>query len=223
MRRRPPRLPSLHDTSKERTLSDAPSAATRRPVRFTGRDLINVGIFTAIYFVVFFSFGMLGFIGPWFSGLGYFLGIIANGVVIALYLSRVPKVGALTLLGFISSLLMLLTGHPWFTLVTSTGVGLVADLIAKAGDHRNAKLNALAYAVLSGWYVGPMLPVLWDTAGYGEYVAESMGQDYADAYLTVFGAATLPWWLLGFFGVGLVGGGFGQRTLRRHFARAGVA
>jgi energy-coupling factor transport system substrate-specific component len=201
----------------------ATAGASRTSKALSGRDLINVGIFSAIYFAVLFGFGMVGFAGPWFAGLAYLLGILANGVVISLYVARVPKVGAITLLGLICSLLMVATGHPWFTILISTALGFAADLIGKAGSFRSPRWNTLAYAVLSLWYIGPMLPVVWDTAGYREYVSSSMGADYAQLYLAVFGAASLPIWLVGFFVVGLVGGWFGQRVLRRQFRRAGVA
>lgn len=201
----------------------ATASASRTSKALSGRDLINVGIFSATYFVVAFGFGMVGFAGPWFSGLGFVLGILANGIVISLYIARVSKVGAMTLLGLICSLLMVATGHPWFTILTSATLGFAADLIAKVGGFRSARWNALAYGVLSLWYIGPMLPVVWDTAGYREYVTSSMGADYAQLYLIVFGPGALPFWLLGFFLVGLVGGWFGQSVLRRQFRRAGVA
>jgi energy-coupling factor transport system substrate-specific component len=202
------------------------SAATveqRSSARLSGRDLINVGVFTVLYFVIMYLFGMLGFFSPLMSGVGFALGVLANGVVIALYLSRVPKFGGLTLLAFIVGGLMVLTGHPWYLLFMAPLIGAAADLIARAGRYRSASLNTLAYAVLSLWYLAPLSPIIWDTAGYLDYIAASMGSDYADAWLAVFGPSALPFWALGFFTVGLIGGWFGQSVLRRHFRRAGVA
>jgi energy-coupling factor transport system substrate-specific component len=195
----------------------------RSSAKLSGRDLINVGVFSVLYFVIMYAFAMLGFFSPLMFGVGIVLAILANGVVVALYLSRVPKVGALTLLALFTSVLLVATGHPWYSLLLSPMIGLVADLIARAGRHRSAKLNALAYAVVSLWYLVPLSPIIWDTAGYLDTQAAAMGSDYADAWLALFGPSALPFWALGFFTVGLIGGWFGQSVLRRHFRRAGVA
>ncbi|MFV0451293.1 MAG: MptD family putative ECF transporter S component [Propioniciclava sp.] len=189
----------------------------------SGRDLINAGIFTAIYFVIMFGMGMIGLAGPAGSLLGYALGILANGVVVALYLARVPKVGALTLLAFIVSVLMTLTGHPWYSIIVTPLLGLVADLVAKSGHYRNPGRNTVAYAVLTLWYLVPMLPAVWDSVGYTEYVTSSMGEEYAEGYMAIFNGTNLIFIGVGFFVLGLIGGWFGQRMVRKHFRRAGVA
>ena len=46
------------------------------------RDFINIGVFTAIYFVLVFGTGMLGIINPAMMFVGYALGLIANGAVV---------------------------------------------------------------------------------------------------------------------------------------------
>lgn len=66
------------------------------------RDFINIGVFTAIYFVLVFGTGMLGIINPAMMFVGYALGLIANGAVVMLFKSRVPKIGALALMGLCS-------------------------------------------------------------------------------------------------------------------------
>ena len=58
------------------------------------KDFINIGVFTAIYFVIVFGFGMMGFLGPIAMFAGYALGLIVNGIVITLFKARVPKLGA---------------------------------------------------------------------------------------------------------------------------------
>ena len=57
--------------------------------KLQAKDIINVGIFTAIYFVLFFAGMMLGyipiFIPPWFAP-------IICGIPFMLYLTKVKKV-----------------------------------------------------------------------------------------------------------------------------------
>ena len=187
------------------------------------RDLINIGIFSAIYFVIVFAAGMLGFIGPAASMAGFALGILLNGPVVALLQSRVRRFGTMTILGVIVGLLMVLTGHYWATVPIAGVLGLIGDLLMASREFRSRGAALLAYAIFSLWYIGPILPMYTDPAGYHDYVARSMGDAYADAWMRVFAAPVMAGFLVVAFGVALLGGRLGQRMLRRHFERAGIA
>jgi len=56
-----------------------------------------VGTFTALYFVVFFGFGMLGLFGPVVHAIGIVLGSLANGIPMANILFPPASVGILVL------------------------------------------------------------------------------------------------------------------------------
>ena len=58
--------------------------------KLQGKDLINVGIFTATYFVVMMAIAMLGFI-PIFLPLLIVLVPLIGGIVMMLYYSKVQK------------------------------------------------------------------------------------------------------------------------------------
>ena len=76
------------------------------------KDLINVGIFTAIYFVIFFACGMLGYIPIFMAALPLLIAVV-GGIPFMLYLTKVNKFGMVTITGIIVSLLMFATGHGW--------------------------------------------------------------------------------------------------------------
>ena len=80
-----------------------------------GKDLITIGIFSAIYFVINFIFMLLGGIHPvmWMLMPG-FIAIFA-GVPFMLMTAKVQKWGAVFLMGFITALIYFATGQ--FTLV----------------------------------------------------------------------------------------------------------
>ena len=61
--------------------------------------------------------------------IGWFIAAIANGIVLALYAARTPKMGAFTLVGGINGLAFMLTGHYFWTLLGSIILGFIADLI----------------------------------------------------------------------------------------------
>ena len=187
------------------------------------KDLITVGIFTALYFVVFFGFGMLGFFGPAVHAVGIVLGSLANGIVFALYITRIRKPGMIFLTGIISSLLMVLTGHAWTTLVTAAVFSILAEIVLARGRYRSARASALAYGVFSLWVAGPILPLYYQHDAYIADIGKKMGDGYARAWETLFSPAFLLGLLVVVFVSSFLGGRLGQKMLRKHFMRAGIA
>ncbi|WOQ16085.1 MptD family putative ECF transporter S component [Raineyella sp. W15-4] len=206
----------------------APAAPRPVPPRRTGgglrpRDLINIGVFSAIYFVIVFGAGMLGLINPLASLVGFLVGILLNGPVVVLLQTRVRRMGTMTLLGVVVGFLMVLTGHFWGTILIAGGLGLIGDLLLRAGHHRNRWLSVLAYATFSLWYIGPLLPMFIDPTAYHEYVAASMGAEYADEWMRVFTLPVVTGFLAVAAAAGAVGGWIGQLLLAKHFTKAGIA
>lgn len=91
------------------------------------RNLINIGVFTAIYFVITYVTGMLGFFNPFMMFVGWVVGILLNGTVIMLFLARTPVFGALTILYTTVGLLMVLSGHVWYTVLGAALLGLTGE------------------------------------------------------------------------------------------------
>lgn len=187
------------------------------------KDLITVGIFTALYFVVFFGFGMLGFFGPAVHAVGIVLGSLANGIVFALYVTRIRKPGMVFLTAIVSSLLMVLTGHAWTTLVTAAVFSVLAELVLAGGRYRSARASVIAYGVFSLWVAGPILPLYLQHDAYIANIGEQMGEDYARAWDTLFSPTFMAGLLVAVFLASCLGGLLGQKMLRKHFVRAGIA
>ncbi len=187
------------------------------------KDFVNIGAFTAIYFVLVFATGMLGVINPLMMFVGYLLGITANSAVIGLFKARVPATGALTIMGLLVGGLMVLTGHPWIVVILTPLLGFAGEFImARGGFSRLA--NSLGYAVLTIWYIVPWFPVFINADSYREYIVSSMGDAYA-AKLDWF-LSPLPivcWGLFAFVAAFLAAFFFGQKLVTRHFAKAGIA
>ena len=187
------------------------------------KDLITVGIFTALYFVVFFGFGMLGFFGPAVHAVGIVLGSLANGIVFALYVTRIRKPGMVFLTAIVSSLLMVLTGHAWTTLVTAAVFSVLAELVLAGGRYRSARASVIAYGVFSLLVAGPILPLYLQRDAYIANIGEQMGEDYARAWDTLFSPTFMAVLLVAVFLASCLGGLLGQKMLRKHFVRAGIA
>lgn len=187
------------------------------------KDLITVGIFTAVYFVVFFSFGMLGFLGPAVHAAAMVLGTLANGIVFALYATRIRKPGMVLLTALVSALLMVLTGHAWTTLLTALFFGCLAELTLFLGSYRSARASVIAYAVFSMWSCGIILPLYYQHDAYVAKIADQMDPDYARAWAALFSPGFLVLIMILVFIGSCLGGLLGQKMLRKHFIRAGIA
>lgn len=71
----------------------------------TGKDIITVGIFSAIYFVINFAFMLLSGLHPLLWILMPGLIAIFAGIPFLMMCAKVPKTGAVLLMGFITALI----------------------------------------------------------------------------------------------------------------------
>ena len=67
--------------------------------KLNAKDFINIGIFTVIYFVMFFITGMLGYIPIFAVIIPLVLGIL-GGIPFMLFLTKTGKFGAATIMGY---------------------------------------------------------------------------------------------------------------------------
>ena len=95
--------------------------STARAARMTSpRNLINAGVFTALYFIALFGTGMLGIFYPAMMFAGWLLGIVVCAIICMLYIARTRAFGAYTVMGLVIGVLMVATGHAWITPLIST-------------------------------------------------------------------------------------------------------
>ncbi|XCB29456.1 MptD family putative ECF transporter S component [Arcanobacterium hippocoleae] len=138
---------------------EMPELTARSESGVAAHKIVYTGVFTAIYFVVLFAIGMLGFFGPQFMLISFPLVWLINGTVIILMLNKIRSFGALTFLGIIIGSLMVLTGHAWTTLASTILTSLIADLLSRSGNYTNSVKNIFSYGILQLWYIGPLLPI----------------------------------------------------------------
>lgn len=186
------------------------------------KDLINVGLFSALYIVCFFATAMLGYI-PIFMALLPLICPIIAGIPFMLFTTKVKKFGMVTLTGIIVSLLMFAMGHPWYIVLFGIVFGFAGDLIMKSGNYASKKLDAIGYAVLSEWCLGAVVSMFF---GFRDSYFKSMRAGYGDVYVDKVMALTPDWmfYALAVMAIigGLIGAYIGQKVLRKHFKKAGI-
>jgi energy-coupling factor transport system substrate-specific component len=72
--------------------------------KLKGKDLVNIGIFAAIYFVIMFAVACLGFI-PIFMPLLYVLVPLIGGIAYMLFMTKVKTFGMITIFSTICGIL----------------------------------------------------------------------------------------------------------------------
>lgn len=187
------------------------------------KDLINVGLFGVIYFIMFTISGILGYIPICVVILPLIAGVL-GGIPFVLFVIKEQKFGAVTLLGLLAGILTFLVGQTWMAIPFGLVFGFLADTIMKSGNYKNRTKNVLGYSVFTLWTVGTMLPmwIMRDTyfAGYRE-------NGSTDAYINAVMKLTPNYMVLVVILVALVGGvlgaSLGRKVLRKHFEKAGIA
>lgn len=191
--------------------------------KLQAKDLINVGIFTVLYFILGCCVAIpIGFIPVFLPVLGA-LWTLITGIPFMLFLTKVKKFGMVTIMAILSGLLMGLTGMGFWGVPVGVMSGLLADLLLKSGEYKSAKKGILGYAVFSLWMIGTYIPMYFMAEqAYADF-ASGFGEEYAVRVMAV-----MPFWSIiavtaGCFLFAIIGGLLGKAVLKKHFVKAGIA
>lgn len=184
------------------------------------KDLVTIGVFFVIYFVVMFGVGMMGMVPILFLVYPTVLGIV-SGVIVLLFMAKVNKPWGLFIFGMLSPVLMFVMGHTYILLLFSLVVILVAELIRKIGGYRSVKANILAFAVFNMWICNSPMQMIFAKDRYME-LSSMMGEEYVTEFAKLVTYPNMGLVYLGAFIGGLVGGFIGKAMLKKHFEKAGI-
>ncbi len=186
------------------------------------KDLVTIGIFFVIYFVLMFTIGMMGIVPILFLIYPTVLGIVC-GTVIMLFMAKIGKPWALFILGMLSPLIMFAMGHSYIVPTVSFVFVLLAELIARKGNYKSFKYNAIAYGFFNCWICSSLSQMLLAKEKYMA-VHESAGMDptYFAKFEALMSWSTMGLVVLGAFVGGLVGAFIGKKMLKKHFEKAGI-
>lgn len=197
------------------------SASSRK---MQGKDLITIGIFSAIYFVVNFIFMVSGGIHPilWILMPGTVA--LFAGVPYMLMAAKVQKPGAVFLMGLITGLIYFATGQ--FTvvilifMVVSCGL---AELVRYLTKYNSLSGSYLSYIFFSYGMVGSPLPIWLFKESFLAQISE---QGLPADYVAAVEASASNWMLVVLFAAPAVGAIFGaiiaRALFKKHFEKAGI-
>ncbi|MFT3985889.1 MAG: MptD family putative ECF transporter S component [Lachnospiraceae bacterium] len=192
--------------------------------RLNIKDLINVGIFTAVYFIIFMVSTMTSYIPVMLFAFTVVAAVLA-GIPIVLFLSRVKKFGMVTIMCVLLGMIVLVMGYGIPGLGIAAVCGVVSDLLLMAGKWKSWKGMLGAYIVMSLWPMGTLIPIFIMGNAYFEGFRESLGDVYVQSAIDIFNRIsgglilTIPASTM----IAAVGGAYlGRAVLKKHFVRAGI-
>lgn len=192
--------------------------------RLQTRDFISVGIFSLIYTVVAFVIGGIVQMTP--VTFPFMPPIVAlfTGPIFMLYVAKIPKRWALTILGIIGGILLFITGMFWVMSVFFLIFGFLADLICTSAQFKSFGRNLVAYCVMALSPMGAYIPMAVMPSQFDSFMKNK--GDF-EAFSDVIHSIGANWWaipLIVFATIicAVIGGLIGRKLLKKHFEKAGI-
>lgn len=189
--------------------------------RLVLKDLVNIAIFSVIYFVGLFVIGTpLGFLVVTYLAFPFTVSVVL-GIAVLFCLAKTPKPFALFIFAAFPGCLMTLMGHTPVVVIHSLIVAILAELVRKLLGYKTIKGSIVGYAVMSLWLCGAFWQIFLLKDQYYTLTEKMMGAAYAEQLVS------LPIWIMPMlyvtsFAGGILGGLFGAKVLKKHFTKAGL-
>ena len=189
----------------------------------TVKDLVTVGIFSALFLV----FALVG--GIFFAPnpvLTFYMPVgsaLLCGPVYLLMLAKVQKRWAVTILGAILCIIWFVTGMHWAMALGYLIMGIIADLAAGTGGYKNKLINSLSYILISLGGTASYLVFFVDPEGWAKTM---LGNGTEQSYIDTMRAAGTTWimviMLVGTILSASISAFVGCKMLRKQFEKAGI-
>lgn len=190
----------------------------------SGKDVITVGIFSAIYFVINFAFMLLGGLHPllWILMPGFIA--LFTGIPYLMMCAKVQKVGSVLLMGLITGLIYYVTGQ--FTVVILVSFVLacgLAEITRVITHYRSMAGNLVSFVLFSVGMVRSPLPIWLMREDFLRQITEQgMPADYVNTLAALSSNGMLIVLFLAPVVGAIIGGILARAMFRKHFEKAGL-
>mgnify|MGYP004656448591 CR=1 FL=1 len=189
----------------------------------TVKDLVTVGIFSAMFLV----FALVG--GIFFAPnpvLTFYMPVgsaLLCGPVYLLMLAKAPKRFAVSILGAILCIVWFVTGMHRAMALGYLVMGIIADLVAGAGQYKSRKINSLSYILLSLGGTGSYLVFFVNPDGWAKtMLGNGTEQSYIDTMRNTGTVWIMAVMLIGTVLAAALSAFIGCKMLRKQFEKAGI-
>ena len=189
-----------------------------------GKDLITIGIYSAIYFVLNFACMLVSAFHPMIWILMPALIALITGIPFMLMCAKVQKCGAILLMGMITGLLYFVTGQ--FTLLILItfvlGCGL-GEVFRGISQYNKFKANAIAFTFFSLGMIGSPLPIWVMREDFLKQIGESgMPTEYVLTLESISSPSMLVVMFVATIICAVIGAVLAKGMFQKHFVKAGI-
>lgn len=165
----------------------------------------------------------LGLIPILYLLLPLFTGMMC-GTIYMLYVNKIPKPRAITILASLFGVILFSTGH-FYSVVLCVPIGFAAEFVAKIGDYTSKKMQALSFVVFNLTMVTPFGQIYLSRDAFVRGVVASYGDEYGAMLTDIFDKVG-NWLLLGQCMSAVIGALLGlaiaNGLFKKHFEQAGL-
>ena len=186
------------------------------------KDLVTIGVFTVIYFVLMFLSVMIGMVPILYLAYPAVAGII-TGIVIMLFMAKVQKLWGLFILGLICSFIVIAMGNTYIILIHALISMVIAEFVRKIGGYKSFKYNMLSFTIFNTWICGFLMQILLAKDKVIEMAeTKGMGYDYIMKLIALLNFRNMIFVYIGAIVGGIIGAYIGKVFLKKHFEKAGI-
>lgn len=192
-------------------------------LKLTGKDLITIGIFSAIYFVINFIFMILGIVPIlWILMPG--LIALFSGIPFMILSIKVSKPGAVLLMGIITAVIYFITGQFTILILITFSTGcLLSEFVRWITKYTSFRGNVISYIFFSLGMIGSPLP-LWIFRD--SFITQITEQGMPETYITSIQALASSEMLVVLIIAPVIGAVVGslitKKMFKKHFVKAGI-
>ena len=185
------------------------------------QELISVGVYATVYFfVVAIGTFLLRFTVPTFNTILIpSMCALLAGTVYLQVINKIPKFGAITLVGSVMAIFFLVFGYFPLAFIPSALFPLLADIVQTKSNLSEGIKTKISYTLFSFGLVGPILPLWFMKEAYiTSLVSKGKDMDYVNS---VFEPITSVSFIVSMgltIIMSLIGLSIGQRIYNKHFS-----
>ena len=187
------------------------------------KDLIMIGVFSALYFVLNMVGGMPFAMNPILTFYQPIGSAFLSGIIFMFLIAKSPKRGTITILAVIMCILRFATGMHWAMGVGTLIAGIIAEIIAGSKNYKNKTMNMLSFGIFALGDIGTFLVYFINPESWSNAMIKK-GTDIS--YIESMNAAAANWMIyvivIGTFLVALLSAWIGIKLLKKQFEKAGI-
>ena len=187
------------------------------------KDLIMIGVFSALYFVFNMVGGMPFAMNPVLTFYQPMGSAFLSGIIFMFLIAKAPKRVTISILSIIMCILRFATGMHWAMGVGTLIAGIVAEIIAGSKSYKNKAMNMFSFGIFALGDIGTFLVYFIDPKSWSNAMIKK-GTDVS--YIESMNAAAADWMIyaivIGTFVIALLSAWIGMKLLKKQFEKAGI-